>query len=134
MLAVQPRATEEAMADYTAKRIGDMETIVGGVMKRVRAELGVTSFGMQIEDLPPHWDGYPNHAHDEDGQEEVYVVLRGSGEMAIDGDVVTLDPETVVRVGPGTKRKITPGPDGMRVLAVRAAPHPPFQPLPFTHP
>ena len=33
--------------DVTVRRIGDMEGAFGGPFKRVRAELGVTSFGMR---------------------------------------------------------------------------------------
>ena len=45
--------------------------------------LGVTSFGMQILELPPNLEGYPEHDHAQGGQEEVYVVLRGAGEIEI---------------------------------------------------
>ena len=69
------------MADYTAKKIDDMEAICGGGFKRARAELGVESFGMQVIDMPPGYDDYPEHDHAETGQEEVYLVLRGSAEV-----------------------------------------------------
>ena len=111
------------MANYTTKRIDDMDAAFGGGFKRARAELGVESFGMQILDLPPNLeDGYPEHDHSEDGQEEVYLVLRGSGRMAVDGDDIELTPDVIARVGPGVKRKITTGPDGARILALGAVP------------
>ena len=111
------------MSAYTAKRIDEMRGTFQGAFKLVRAELGVSSFGMQILDLPPNLeDGYPEHDHSEDGQEEVYLVLRGSGRMAVDGDDVELTPDVIVRVGPGVKRKITTGPDGARILALGAVP------------
>src|SRR5277367_6459622 len=54
-----------------------MEAILGGVFRRARASLGVTSFGMQLLELPPNGgDSYLNHDHDHDSQEEVYVLLR----------------------------------------------------------
>ena len=62
------------MADYAVKRIDDMDAIYGGAFKRARAELGIRSFGLQVLDLPPNADSYPEHDHAEDGQEEVYVV------------------------------------------------------------
>ena len=67
------------MADYTAKRIDDMEAGFGGGFVKVRAELGVTSFGMQVIRMPPNYDDYPEHDHAEDGQEEVYLALDGLG-------------------------------------------------------
>jgi uncharacterized cupin superfamily protein len=50
------------------------------LVKLAAAELGVESFGMQVLDLPPDFREYPEHDHADDGQEEVYVVLRGSGQ------------------------------------------------------
>src|SRR5215210_5853951 len=97
------------MAGYTVKRIGDMEAIFQGSMRRARAELGVTSFGLQVIDFPPHASRYPEHDHADSGQEEVYVVLHGSGRMEIEGERIALGPETLVRVGPTTKRKVVTG-------------------------
>ena len=51
------------MADYTAKRIDDMQAGFGGGFVRARAELGVSSFGMQVIRMPPEFDGYPEHDH-----------------------------------------------------------------------
>ena len=77
-----------------------MEAIAFGTFKRARAELGVSSFGLQILDLPPNLDAYPEHDHAEDGQEEVYFVLRGSGEVEIDGERVALAPRSPCRSRP----------------------------------
>jgi mannose-6-phosphate isomerase-like protein (cupin superfamily) len=110
------------MSGYTVKRIDEMETTFGGAMRLARAELGVTSFGIQVEEFPPNFDQYPEHSHDQDGQEEVYVVLGGSAEIEIEGSRIPLDPETIVRVGPGVTRRIFPGPDGLRLLAVGGVP------------
>jgi quercetin dioxygenase-like cupin family protein len=120
------------VADFTVKRIDDMEGLFGGAFKRARAELGVTSFGMQIFDFPPNADGHPEHDHSGDGMEEVYLALGGSGEVEVDGERVALDPETMVRVGPGPRRKLYAGPDGMRLLAIGAIPGKPYSPSPIT--
>ena len=110
------------MADCTVKKISEMEGAFGGGMRRARAELGVSSFGMQIEEFPPNFDQYPDHSHSDDGQEEVYVVLRGTAEIEIEGERIALDPETIVRVGPGVSRRIFAGPEGVRVLALGGVP------------
>ena len=110
------------MADMTIKRIDEMEAIYGGAFKRARAELGVESFGVQVMDLPPNLEQYPEDDHAESGQEEVFVFLRGGGEIDVDGERHAVDPETVVRVGPAARRKLLPGPDGMRVLALGGVP------------
>ena len=65
------------MADVTVKRIEDFEAIFGGGFRRVRAGLGVTSFGLAVMDLPPNFEHYPAHDQTHDGQEEVYTVSAG---------------------------------------------------------
>ncbi|MEJ7750050.1 MAG: cupin domain-containing protein [Thermoleophilaceae bacterium] len=109
------------MPDYTAKQISDMEGFYQGLFLKARDEVGASSFGLAVVELGPNADNHPDHDHP-GGQEEVYVVLRGSGEMDIDGERVALDPETIVRVGPETKRKISPGPEGMRLLVIGGTP------------
>jgi mannose-6-phosphate isomerase-like protein (cupin superfamily) len=106
------------MSEYAVKRIDEMEAVFQGAFKRARAELGVESFGMQIIDMPPNYDNYPEHDHGEDGQEEVYIALRGGGELEIEGERFQLDDDHVARVGPGVKRKLWPGDDGIRVLVI----------------
>jgi mannose-6-phosphate isomerase-like protein (cupin superfamily) len=110
------------MSDYTAKRINEMEAGYGGGFVKVRAELGVTAFGMQIIQLPPDFADYPEHDHAESGQEEVFAVLSGSGWMDVEGERVELDPETLVRVGAETKRKVFSGPQGLRMLVTGGCP------------
>jgi mannose-6-phosphate isomerase-like protein (cupin superfamily) len=110
------------MSAYTVKRIDDMEAVFAGAFKRARAELGVEAFGMQVIDMPPNAHQYPEHDHAEDGQEEVYLALRGSGEIEIEGERHPLEPDTMVRVGPGVKRKLWTGGESLRVLAVGGCP------------
>ena len=106
------------MSTHTVKKIDDMEAVFGGGFKRARAELGVESFGMQIIDMPPNYDNYPVHDHEQDGQEEVYVTLRGDGEIEIEGERFPLDLDHVAKVGPGITRKVWPGDDGIRILVL----------------
>jgi mannose-6-phosphate isomerase-like protein (cupin superfamily) len=120
------------MSDYTAKRINDMEASYGGGFVKVRAELGVTAFGMQIIQLPPDYADYPEHDHAESAQEEVFAVLSGSGWMDIEGERVELEPETFVRVGADTKRKVYPGPQGLRMLVTGGCPGEPYKISPGT--
>ena len=86
------------MSDFTVRRIDEMETYYLGAMKRARAELGVTSFGIQVMDLPPNLTVYPEHDHAESGQEEVYVPLSGSGEIELDGERHPLEPGVMMRL------------------------------------
>jgi mannose-6-phosphate isomerase-like protein (cupin superfamily) len=115
------------MAGYEVKKIDDMEAVFAGTFKRARAELGVESFGFQVMDLPPNLDQYPEHDHANDGQEEVYVALSGWGEIEIEGERHRIDPETMVRVGPGIKRKVWTGDEPMRLLAIGGIPGKPYE-------
>ena len=110
------------MSDFTVKRIDEMEAAFGGSFVKARAELGVSAFGIQIIQLPPDFSDYPEHDHVDDGQEEVFIALSGSGRIEIDGERVELGPDVLVRVGPDARRKIFSGPDGLRILALGGAP------------
>jgi len=110
------------VGDYAMKQIDEMEATYLGGMKKARAELGVESFGMQVVDLPPNFDRYPAHDHSESGQEEVFVVLRGGGEMEIGAERVALDADHIVRIGPEETRKVVSGPEGIRLLALGGTP------------
>jgi mannose-6-phosphate isomerase-like protein (cupin superfamily) len=127
------------MADVTHIGIEEIEALQGFErvsMRRVAAALGVSSFGISIEELDPGADEYPEHDHSEEGlggemfakrpqqlgQEEVYVALRGSGTLEANGETYRLDPDHIVRVGPAVKRKVLAGPDGLRLLALGATP------------
>jgi len=114
------------MPDATIKRLDEMESFYDGLVTRARAELGVTSWGMQVFDLPPHFDQYPNHHHGDGagdpGQEEVYIPLSGAATLVADGSEFDLRPGTMVRVGPDQLRQILPGPEGIRFVAIGGSP------------
>lgn len=120
------------MSDYTAKKITDMEAAFGGGFVKARAELGVSSFGMQVIQMPPNYEDYPLHDHAESGQEEVFLALQGSGWIEIDGERVELEPDLLVRVGPEPKRKVFAGPEGIRMLALGGTPGSAYEINPMT--
>jgi mannose-6-phosphate isomerase-like protein (cupin superfamily) len=120
------------MSDYTAKRIDEMEASYGGGFVKARAELGVTSFGMQVIQMPPNYSDYPLHDHAESGQEEVFLALKGSGWIEIEDERVDLEPGLFVRVGPVPKRKVFAGPEGIQMLALGAAPGSVYEINPIT--
>lgn len=128
------------MADYTHTKIEDIDAI-SGVLEgltfyKASGGLGVEAFGISIVDLEPGATDYPEHDHSPDGiggkmfaerpeqlgQEEVYVALKGSGTIVIDEEEHPLDADHLARVGPEHKRKVLPGPDGLRVLIVGSTP------------
>jgi mannose-6-phosphate isomerase-like protein (cupin superfamily) len=122
------------MSDVKAKTIEEIPHYTGpnaipGIRFHTAArELGVTAWGMSVLEIDAGCTAYPEHDHEKDGQEEVYVVLRGGGTMVCAGSKTPLRAGTLVRVGPTTKRKILPGPEGIAVLAIGATPGKAFQP------
>ena len=119
----------------TVASFEEMEPIYDGLARRARATLGVTGWGMQVMTLPANWDGYPNHTHDagvEDAnQEEVYIPLEGSGLLYADDEAFELRPGMMARVGPEQLRRIVPGDEGIRFVALGAVPGT-FSPSPWT--
>jgi quercetin dioxygenase-like cupin family protein len=66
--------------------------------------------------------GQPGKEHDEraSGQEEIYIPLRGSGVLLVDGDEVPLEPGRYVLVEPEVVRQVVAGPDGLSYAVVGA--------------
>ena len=122
--------------------IDDLDAVEGFIegftFHRARTGLGVSSFGLSIIDMPPNTTEYPEHDHSPEGpggppawqhgQEEVYVALRGSGEVEVDGERYPLDADHVIRVGSDARRKLLPGPEGMRLLAIGGVPGQAYDP------
>lgn len=121
------------MADVKATRIEELpyyqgpKAIPGIRFHAAARELGVTAWGMNVLEIEAGCAAYPEHDHVKNGQEEVYVVLKGSGTMDAGGDHVELAEGMLVRVGPSTRRKILPGSQGITVLAIGATPGQAYQ-------
>jgi quercetin dioxygenase-like cupin family protein len=91
----------------------------GGRVRFVRRELGVEAFGINWFEIAPGTEG---HEHDEadSGQEEVNVIVRGSGVYRVEGEDVPVRAGTFLRFDPQTTRMPVAGPDGMTMIAVGA--------------
>ena len=74
--------------------------------------------GLSYQRVPPGYRFPYGHTHKK--QEEVYVVLRGSGRMKVDDEIVELEEWDAVRVPPGTWRGYEAGPDGLEILVIGA--------------
>jgi quercetin dioxygenase-like cupin family protein len=120
------------MADVTVKRLDEFDAIFGGGMRRVRAGLGVTSFGMQVIELPPEFSTYPSHDHSHDDQEEVYVTLAGRAILKVAEEEFALEPGVFARVGPGQKRKLVTAGDSARILCLGGSPGKAYEPPAWT--
>jgi quercetin dioxygenase-like cupin family protein len=93
----------------------------GGAVRFVRRVLGVEAFGINWFEIAANQAG-PEHDETGTGQEEVNVIVAGSGVFRIDGEEVPVRAGTFVRFDPGTTRQIVAGPDGLTMVAVGARP------------
>jgi quercetin dioxygenase-like cupin family protein len=76
----------------------------GPGFRKIRAELGVTAFGINAVVLPA---GYESKRHSHERQEEVYFVHQGRVEMRFgDGTAHVLEEGGVARVDPATVRSL----------------------------
>ena len=74
--------------------------------------------GLSYQRVPPGYRFPYGHTHKT--QEEVYVVLRGSGRMKLDDEIVELEEWDAVRVPPGTWRGYEAGSEGLEILVIGA--------------
>ena len=89
----------------------------GGAVRFVRRELGVEAFGINWFELQPDAEGV-EHQETDSEQEEVSVVVRGSGVWRVDGEDVPVRVGSFIRVDPDSTRCAVAGPDGMTFISV----------------
>ncbi len=71
--------------------------------QRLRAELGVTTFGMNLIVLRP---GQAGRIHRHERQEEVYLVLEGELSLLLEGEEHRVSAGGIVRVAPEVRRQL----------------------------
>ena len=74
--------------------------------------------GLSYQSVPPDYRFPYGHTHET--QEEVFVVVDGSGRMKLDDEIVEVERWDVVRIPPGTWRGYEAGPDGLEILVFGA--------------
>jgi len=105
---------------YSIVNVGELEPAgPGGAVRFVRRELGVEAFGINWYEIPPNTEGR-EHDEQESGQEEVNVVIRGSGVYRIDGEEVPVREGMFLRFDPETTRMPIAGAEGLTMIAIGA--------------
>jgi mannose-6-phosphate isomerase-like protein (cupin superfamily) len=82
------------------------------------AALELEQSALSYQRIPPGYRFPYGHTHQT--QEEVYVVVRGSGRMKIDDQTVELEEWDAVRVPPSAWRGYEAGPEGLEILVIGA--------------
>jgi mannose-6-phosphate isomerase-like protein (cupin superfamily) len=113
------------MADYTIKNLRELEDMAPrfGLSPDVEArftgrELGLTRSGLSLQRLAPNATQPFGHRHKQ--QEELFVVLAGSGRAKLDDEIVKVRAWDAIRVAPQVTRAFAAGPDGLEFLAFGA--------------
>lgn len=82
--------------------------------QRLRAELGVGSFGLNLISIRPR---QRLRVHRHERQEEVYLVLEGELTLIVEGTEHVLGKGTLARVAPEQRRQLT-NPSGERTVVL----------------
>jgi mannose-6-phosphate isomerase-like protein (cupin superfamily) len=109
---------------YTITNLMDLEDSASGrgagmQARFARSHIDSDQIGVTLIGYEPGVRSPMGHSHRE--QEEVYVILSGSGRIKLDDDILELRPWDVVRVAPATVRGLEAGRDGLEVIAIGSA-------------
>jgi mannose-6-phosphate isomerase-like protein (cupin superfamily) len=87
-----------------------------------RTAVGGETLGLSLMKLAPGFRIPFGHKHS--GQEEVYVVVRGSGRIKVEDEVVEVGEWDAIRFDQDTMRQVEAGPDGIEFVAFGAGEDP----------
>jgi uncharacterized cupin superfamily protein len=110
------------MADYSKTNLREVEDFAEShgfgdhqEARFARETLGCEQVGISLQRVKPGQRQGFGHRHAED--EEVYVVLSGSGRLKLDDELVELCPMDAVRVAPEVARSFEAGDEGLELIA-----------------
>jgi mannose-6-phosphate isomerase-like protein (cupin superfamily) len=109
-------------APYTLKKLTEVDDSAPGFGYGEVQEARFANGDLETEDTgvsflrvkPGKRQGF---AHRHDAAEEVYVVVRGSGRIKLDDEIVELEQLDALRIAPGVTRQVEGGPDGIEYVA-----------------
>ena len=109
------------MSDYTIVNLKEIDDSAGDYAPDLeahfaRSHLDSEHLGVSYFRYGSGFRSPMGHSHRV--QEEVYVVISGSGRIKLNDEIVGLRQWDVVRVAPTTVRALEGGPEGLEVIAV----------------
>lgn len=106
---------------YTIKNLREVTDAAAGreleavqEARFARGDLEASDTGLALQFIKPGCRQAFAHRHNK--AEEIFVVLRGSGTVKLDDDVVALQAMDAVRVAPAVARGFEAGPEGLELL------------------
>ncbi|MHB8469026.1 MAG: cupin domain-containing protein [Gaiellaceae bacterium] len=110
------------MGGYTKKNLREVENQAPSFgmpdeleARFARGPLGGRTLGLSLMTLAPNFRIPFGHKHV--GQEEVYVVVRGSARVKVEDEIVELGAWDAIRFDLDTMRAVEAGPDGVELIA-----------------
>jgi mannose-6-phosphate isomerase-like protein (cupin superfamily) len=117
------------MGNYTKRNLREVEDAAPKFdmpsemhARFARSALDGETLGLSLFKLEPNFRIPFGHKHEH--QEEVYVVVRGSGRVKVEDEVVALEQWDAIRFDKNTMRDMEAGPDGIEYLAFGAGDDP----------
>jgi mannose-6-phosphate isomerase-like protein (cupin superfamily) len=117
------------MSNYTKKNLNEVENQAPNFgmpseleARFARTDLGGETLGLSLMTLAPNFRMPFGHKHE--GQEELYVILRGSARVKVEDEIVELEPYDAIRIGMDTMRGVEAGPEGVEYIAFGAGDDP----------
>ncbi len=92
----------EKLDDYELEHPGSKKSVKGKVFLRER--LGLTGMELSLNKFPPGRAVPFLHRHKT--HEELYLFVRGQGEIQVDGEVIPVREGTCVRISPSGARSV----------------------------
>jgi tetratricopeptide (TPR) repeat protein len=122
------------MSDNAVAHFDEIEEINDGrcPWRPVRHRFGITSFGVNAWTGQNAGDRIINEhdeSHDEDSQEELYLVQRGRAKFELDGEGVDAPAGTLVFVRPSAKRTAFAEEPGTTIVALGGTPGKAYEPF-----
>jgi mannose-6-phosphate isomerase-like protein (cupin superfamily) len=117
------------MSGYTRKNLREVEDSAPKFKmpsemeaRFARTPIGGETLGLSLFTLAPNFRIPFGHKHVT--QEEVYVIVRGSGRIRVEDEIVEVGPWDAVRFDKDTMRAVEAGPDGIEYVAFGAGEDP----------
>jgi len=106
------------MSAYTIKNLEDIDSASSNPLVEARfgrSHIDSEHLGISHFRYGPGFRSEMGHRHRE--QEEVYIVVSGSGRVKLDDEVLDVRQWDIVRVAPSTVRAFEAGPEGLELIA-----------------
>ena len=117
------------MPGYTKQNLKDVENAAPKFdmpaemeARFARRAIEGQTLGLSHIKLAPNFRIPFGHKHE--GQEEVYVIVRGSARIKVEDEIVELGEWDAIRFDTNTMRNVEAGPDGVEYLAFGAGDDP----------